>query len=213
VLPPHQRLKAANFFGIDAYDGLVMQPQFVVGEGLAQVYFGAQAEVLLHLYRADEHVPDLIGAVFNLAHGGLGIAQPVVGALVGVKAQGDANTGVDAYLLLLLQKGLGNGCVNVLGYVNGGRAGGNVLQQNCKLVASQPGDGGIGAQLRSQPSANFHQHIVSSLGPSCSLMALNRSRSIKSSAIKAWELTWVRHRAWLRRSIKKWRLGNPVRES
>ena len=93
VLPPHQRLGADDPARRHLDLGLVVDRELAVLDGLAQLDLVLQPAAHLGPQRLVEDLDAVAAQLLGRVHGRVGVAQQVVGRLVGVGGEGDAHAG------------------------------------------------------------------------------------------------------------------------
>ena len=164
--PPNQRLDALDGAGLQRHDRLVMQLELFGVDGFSQIVLHVHppAEPLLH-FGVKEHILALASQL-RLVHGGVRVAQNILGALVQLAAGHHADARGRDDLVASDLVGLGQGSEDAFGH--GRRVGRirNFFQQYDKFIASKPRGGvSLGHAAHGVDGSHF---VLESFGDSIS---------------------------------------------
>ncbi len=146
--PARQRLKTRNAIGLQRNNRLIVKLQFIALQCIAQVAFQRQTGLRLFAHqRAKEH-PARLTLALCLVHGNVSIAQNIIGLLIALGINEDANTGGDEEELplqreRLLQRGQNLDCQCGSILLKAG-----ILDQKDKLITAQARNGVATAQTK-----------------------------------------------------------------
>ena len=164
VLPAQQGLDAGQALAVAGKLRLVMQDEFVLFQGMAQVAFQFQA-----LQGAGVHVrlielEVVLAALLGVVHRRVGIFHQVTELIAILWAQGDADTGRDEKFAALEDERLSQAGEYLFGDMNGpvqcALAGGMRLQQHGELIATHARDGVVIVDSGGQADGHILEHAV-----------------------------------------------------
>ncbi len=164
VAPAQQRLGASQTLAVAAELRLVIEDEFVLLEGVAQVAFQFQA-----LQGAGVHVclielEVVLAALLGVVHRGVGVLHQLAQFAAVLRAQGDTDTGGDEELAVFQDERPHQVAKNLLGHID--RAvqrhfpGGPWLQQQGELVATHAGHGVVVIDTAQQALGHVLEHTV-----------------------------------------------------
>ena len=98
VAPAHQRFHHGELVALDLQHGLVVELEFVAGNGLAQVIFQLAPLTDAGFDRAVEQMESIASSGLRLVKREVGVAHQSIGVVAVVRRHGDADAGADENL-------------------------------------------------------------------------------------------------------------------
>jgi hypothetical protein len=163
MLPAHQGLGADDAAAAQRDLGLVVQHELVALEGPPQLTLQVETEAGPRTHR---HFEDLIpgpASFLGPVHGQVGVAQQVVGPVLTVVAQGDADAGAHEHLMAPEVDGPADVVDDALRHAGGLDFVFDLFEQHRELVAAHAGHRVLVAHRLAESRRHRHQQVVARL--------------------------------------------------
>ena len=155
MIPPDEGLESRDPAVLDAHDGLVVHAELAPFDRAAQVVLELQQPAGARVHRGVEHLVARLPQGLGAVHGGVGVAQELIGSDVVtrlVESQSDARP--HGHLATVEVERLRERIQHTLRRCFYLMDGGHILEQDPELVAAEAGDGVTGTQAAAQPVAD-----------------------------------------------------------